>query len=347
MDPRGVPFFTLSETGEPIVLYEDGTATPLPLGGVSHAGDGFDGAAGTGTPPQATIRPATGTTSVSRRGASAGGGAGTDDVPHYAGLTTEPIPTPGAYGVSGGTGGGGGGGYLDVRSRLAAARARLSGALGGGDSGYSSGGDAGGSGIPRPDQPDRLRGRYARGLDPTQAAGLTLQPTAMIPRVFPGLTPANPVYGQLASLPVGQWASILGRGTPQSIANTTGRIYERAGERGALPSTDRLLRNLRQGGGIEDSFQGVKAGKGDYESFAQPGYQYGAEPMPMGEAAYTYGGLLDSALSQEPLLTAQKYGVASGGWGSYLVDKWASMAMKKPPGKGKPVYRSVGSKLFR
>ena len=46
-------------------------------------------------------------------------------------------------------------------------------------------------------------------------------------------------------------------------------------------------------------------------------------------------------------MTAQKYGVASGGWGSYLLDKWASKAMKRPPGKGKPVYRYVGKKLFR
>lgn len=67
----------------------------------------------------------------------------------------------------------------------------------------------------------------------------------------------------------------------------------------------------------------------------------------MGEAAASYGGLLDAALSQEPMLTAQKYGTISGGWGSYLTDKWASKAMKRPPGKGTPVYTSVGRKLFR
>jgi hypothetical protein len=352
VDSRGIPFFTLDPaTGEMVAMYEDGTVTPLPSsGGVGHAAAGAPGAGGTAAAQENPVRPVSGGQGLSRADAPAGGGAAT----YGPGLRTLPPPLPDSYIPSpdypdyGGASGGGGaaGGGIDVRSRLASARARIQGALGGGDSGYSGGGDAGGSGIPTPPRPDRLRGRYAKGLDPTQAAGLTLQPTAMLPRVFPNLTPADPLYGRLASLPVGQWASILGRGTPQSIANQTGRIYERAAG-GALPSTNRLLKNLRQGGGIEDSFQGVKAGPNDYESFAQPGYQYGAEPMPMGEAAYTYGGLLDSALAQEPLLTAQKYGVESGGWGSYLVDKWASKAMKKPPGRGKPIYKSVGSKLFR
>ena len=48
-----------------------------------------------------------------------------------------------------------------------------------------------------------MRGSYARGLDPSQAAGLSIRPTAMLPRVFPHLTPADPLYGNLAELPVG------------------------------------------------------------------------------------------------------------------------------------------------
>lgn len=329
---RGVPYLTLDPvTGEMIALFEDGTVTPLPItGGASDAGTRIPGTAGTGV-QRVPLRPLTGGAGLSRAGAPVGGGDGA-----YGGdrAAVEPIPPPG---------GGGYGGYggSDVRARLTAARARIQGAIGGGSSGYSSGYDDGG--IPRP---DRLRGPYARGLDPTQAAGLTLHPTAMLPRVFPNLTPADPLYGRLASLPVGQWAAILGRGTPQSIANKTGSIYQRAAA-GATPSTTRLLRNLRQGGGIEDMFEGVKAGPRDSESFAQPGYVYGQEPMPMGEAAYAYGNLLDAALSSEPLLTAEKYGVASGGWGSYLVDKWASKAMKRKPGRGKPIFRSVGSRLFR
>lgn len=336
-----MPFFTLDPaTGGLIAVYDDGTSEPL--GGVSDAVHGAPGASGAATRTEET-RPATGGQGLSRGGAPAGGGGGAD-VPHYAGLSTDPIPSPGSWGVGPGSGSSGGpSGGIDVRARLAAARARISGALGG-SSGYGGGYDDGG--IPRPERPDRLRGRYARGLDPAQAAGLTLYPTAMLPRVFPNLSPADPLYGRLASLPVGQWASILGNGSPQSLANTTGRLYDRAAS-GRTPSTERLLGQLRKGNGIEDSFEGVKAGKGDYESYLQPGYVSGQEPMPMGEAAYAYGDLLDAALSQEPLLTSQKYGVESGGWGSFLIDKWASKAMKKPPGAGKPVYRSVGRRLFR
>ncbi len=170
----------------------------------------------------------------------------------------------------------------------------------------------------------------------------------MLPRALPGLTPADPLYGRLADLPAGQIATLMGgQGTPEDIANNLGKLYERAGTQGWLPSTDRLLKNLGRGKGIETMFEGQKAGPNDMASYAQPGYVYGQEPMPMGEAAYTYGGLLDAALFQEPLATAAKYGVESGGWGSYLVDKWASKALKKPPGKGTPIYKSVGRKLFR
>jgi hypothetical protein len=349
---RGIPYYTLDPaTGEMVAMYDDGTVQPVvsSLGGITDASNGASGAAWPGT-EQVSPSLGAGTPRLSGSGAPTGGVAPPDSVPHYAGLSTQPIPPPGSYGVGAESrsGGGGYGGGMDVRARLASARARIQGALGGGMGGsYSSDGGYGDGGIPRPERPDRLRGPYAGGLDPAQAAGLTLQPTAMLPRVFPHLTPADPTYARLAALPVGQWAQILGNGSPQSLANTTGRIYQRAGTTGALPSTDRLLRQLQQGGGVQDMFQGVKAGPGDYESYMQPGYVSGQEPMPMGEAAYTYGGLLDSALSQEPLLTAQKYGAASGGWGSFLIDKWASKAMKKAPGKGKPIYKSVGRKLFR
>lgn len=337
-----VPYYTLNEQGQPVALYDDGTVLPLAVTqGGADAGATTTGAGGPGEHGGA-VRPVPGGAGLPGGDAAARRGAQPAEPPPYAGLATNnPIPPP--VPSPGGTGGYGGGGGIDVRSRLAAARARVQGALGGGGSGY--GGDA--APTPRVDGADRLHGRYARGLDPAQAAGLTLRPTAMLPRVFGNLTPADPTYNRLAALPVGQWASILGKGTPQSTANTVGKLYERAGERGAIPSTDRLLRNLQQGRGLEDAFQGVKSGPNDYDSFAQPGYVAGQEPMPMGEAAYTYGGLLDAALSSEPLLTAQKYGYESGGWGSYLVDKWASKALKKPPGKGTPVYKSVGRRLFR
>jgi hypothetical protein len=183
-------------------------------------------------------------------------------------------------------------------------------------------------------------------MDPSQAAGLTLRPTAMLPRVFPGLNPSDPLYNTLSALPVGQWAMLGGKGTVQSTANRIGKFYNKAGMQQSIPSTDKLLGNFAKGKGIEDMFQGVKAGRGDQESYMSPGYVYGQEPMPLGEATQAAGSLLDAALYAEPLGVRMKYGSAPGGWGSFQLDKWASKAVKKPAGKGKPVYKAVGRRLF-
>jgi hypothetical protein len=59
--------------------------------------------------------------------------------------------------------------------------------------------------------------------------------------------------------------------------------------------------------------------------------------------------LLDAALSGAPQAMRTKYSSepGSGGWGAYLIDRWGSKAMKKPAGKAKPTYKSVGRRLFR
>ena len=169
----------------------------------------------------------------------------------------------------------------------------------------------------------------------------------MLPRVFKGLTPASPLYTSLSQIPAGEMALIMSKGTPQAIANKLGKTYKAAGTTGELPTTGQLLKNLSKGKGVEDMFQGVKAKKGDYESTLAPGYAYGQEPMSMADATSRYGSLLDAALYEEPLATRQKYSSEPGGWGSYLIDKWASKAMKKPAGSGKPIYKYVGRRLFR
>ncbi len=193
-----------------------------------------------------------------------------------------------------------------------------------------------------------MRGRWAKGLDPSQAAGLSLRPTAMLPRVWGGLSGADPAYQRLANLPAAQLAMLSNgyTGTSQSLANTVGRVYNQAGK-GTLPSTGKLVGNLTSSKGINEMFGGVKAGKGDQESYTNPGYVYGQEPLMLGEAATTLGGLLDASLINEPLTTQAKYGSAPGAWGSYLIDKGSSKALKKPAGKGKPLNTYVGKRLFR
>jgi hypothetical protein len=165
--------------------------------------------------------------------------------------------------------------------------------------------------------------------------------------VFKGLDPSNPTYTNLAELPAGAWAEILGKGSVQSTTNKLGKIYKGAGTTGDIPSTGELLKNLTKGRGVEDTFQGVKAKKGDYPSSIAPGYAYGQEPLPMGEATSQYGTLLDAALYGSPEAMRAKYSSQAGGWGGYLIDKWASKAMKKPAGAGKPIYKYVGRRLFK
>jgi hypothetical protein len=185
-------------------------------------------------------------------------------------------------------------------------------------------------------------------MDESQAAGLTLRPTALLPRVWSGLDPSEPAYAHLAGIPAGQMALLLGNGSPRSVVNKVGSIYHRAGATGALPSTDKLLRGFTSGRGTNDMIMGVKAGPHDYPSSYAPGYAYGQEPMAMGEAASTVGGLLDAALYSEPLNVQAKYsGILPGSWGSFLIDKWAGRALKRPAGKGVAPNRFVGRRLFR
>lgn len=211
--------------------------------------------------------------------------------------------------------------------------------------GASSSGYSTGTSTRQPTE--KMRGKYAKGLDPSQAMGLTLRPTAMLPRVYPGLSAADPAYQRLSELPAAQLAMLTGyKGTPRSLANSVGRIYQRAGA-GDLPSTRKLMKGLTGGKGIDQMFSGVKAGRGDMASYTSPGYVYGQEPMPMGEAAGTLASLLDAALINEPLRTQQKYGSAPGSWGQFLIDKGSMKSMKKPAGKGVPLNKFVGRRLFR
>lgn len=182
-------------------------------------------------------------------------------------------------------------------------------------------------------------------MDESQAAGLTLRPTALLPRVFKHLEGGNPLYTRLSEIPAGEMALLMGKGTPRSVANEIGGIYQQAGAFNAMPSTQELLRGFTHGKGLKDMFQGVPAKKGDQESYSAPGYVYGQEPMGMGSATSAIEGLLDAAFYGAPPGMLEKYG--STGQGGYLIDKWASRALKKPAGKGQPIYRFVGKKLFR
>lgn len=253
-----------------------------------------------------------------------------------------------AYG--GGSDGSSGGGGSLARDLYWQTRNRIEGnvrsMLGGGASGGYSSSSAAPSRVPR----ERMRGPYAHGLDPAQAAGLSLHPTALLPRVFGGgFSPADPTYARLAAMPAAQMAMLAGgySGSPEDLANNLGEVYRDAA-RGDLPSTQKMIGQFTHGKGVTSLFEGEKAGPHDTESYQAPGYVYGQEPLQMGEAATTAAGLLDAALYGEPLAVQQKYGALTpGSWGSFLIDKGSSRALKKPAGKGIPLNRFVGRRIFR
>jgi len=187
-----------------------------------------------------------------------------------------------------------------------------------------------------------MKGKYAKGLDPDQAYGLSYHPQAMIPMVS-NMAGGSPAYDLAAALPAYP-LSILSKnnwdGSASDTANAVGGFYDDFINKDKLPSTDKMLKNLAGGSkGIDDLFHGVKAPAGSgYE------YEYGREPLAAGEAAYTYQGMLDAVLQTTlPAQTAAKY----SGYGSYLLNKATAKAMKKPAGKGRSVNEYVGRRLKR
>jgi hypothetical protein len=249
-------------------------------------------------------------------------------------------PQRGGHPNDGGGGGGASATYWNLRNKLSSAGSSSSSY--GSYKSYDSG-----SSFAEPKE-EKMRGPYAKGLDPDQAQGLMFRPTAMLPRVFPKLEGATPLYDLMSSLPAAQLAMLSKRGFdggPSDLANGVGKLYQGFGNN-ELPDFDTLWNNLsspKKSGGIAELFQGAKAGKGDYDPYGS-GYEYGKEPLPMGEAASTYQGLLDAVLATTmPTETAGKYSAQ----GNYLIDQASSKALKRPAGKGTPIYKSVGRRLFR
>lgn len=205
------------------------------------------------------------------------------------------------------------------------------------DSGYST---------PK-EKKEPMRGPYAHGLDPDNAATLGLRPTAMIPAAFKGLGSDSPVYDNLASLPAAQLAMLSRRGykgRPMDVANSIGKFYENAGVTNDLPDFNTVFKNLtdpKKGGGIDTMFNGVKNPAAVRKATGYT-YAYGMEPLSAAEAGSQFENLLGGALSLLPTQTAEKYSLAA----SRLTDQAVLKDMRKAPGKGKDIPKLVGRKLF-
>lgn len=194
-----------------------------------------------------------------------------------------------------------------------------------------------------------MRGPWAKGLDPDQAMGLAMRPSALLPEVMPGISSSSPLYSLMRDLPAYQLGILSKRnyrGTPSSMTNAIGNFYDDFGNTNIAPSANELLRNLhdpKRGGGLDDLFKGVRAKPGEYTAYGST-YAYGKEPLQMAEAANTYQSLLNAVLEFSlPGPTAAKY----ASYGDYLIDNASNQALKKDAGKTKPINRVVGRKLFR
>lgn len=274
-------------------------------------------------------------------------------------------PTPGSAGRGGKASGFSGNGNQDPRyqallAKGQALRGKIEGMAsnlrygGGGASGASYGGSGASYGdTSSTDQPKdpRMRG-FARGFDPEQAMGLAQEPTFLLPKLFPGLSGASPFYQEMAQLPAAQLAMLSRRGSdqgPSDFTNALADVYGDMGATGHLPSTTRLLRNLTNPGrGLERTFTGTPLGaapKGSSESYTDPGYAYGMEPLTASESVYQFAPLLDAALIGLPQITAQAMG--SQGYGGYLMDKYGSRMLRRKPEKTPYIGSFVGRRLLR
>jgi hypothetical protein len=333
--------------------YANGGLHPSRTGGTDLAGLGDRIRAANGQPPGSSYREQI----YSPSGASAGP-FGTS-APSEGAAGADWAFTPSGHPTSGG-----GGGTHPLYDRLRAkgqamesrVRGMASGFGSGGGGGYSSGGYSSGgysaAAPPETPKPPRMHGEWAKGLDPTQAMELAYRPTFLLPTVFPKMSGASPAYQLLSDMPAYQLGILSKRGFdggPSDVANAVGNFYEGAGgPKNDLPEFDKVFRNLsdpKSGGGIDQMFSGVEAGRGDQESYTSPGYVYGGEPPAAGIAAQSYTSMVDAALSLLPAPTAMKYG--SEGYGGYLMDKWGSRALKRPAGKGQPINTWVGKRLMR
>jgi hypothetical protein len=221
--------------------------------------------------------------------------------------------------------------------------------------------------VPKPEKFKTPWGKF----DEDQAEGFRLRPTAMIPRVSKGLTPASPQYGQLQDLPAAEMAMLMGGKVAgaKGFTRNLGNLYEGVLQNDDIPSIDEMLAALQGGGpkrgGLGEIFGGIKLKDAHYrdvadvmgvkrkdfskklipESTLAPGYVYGKEPLQMGEAAGQLDNLVNAVYYANPDL-GEKYG-ADSGWGDYLIDRWGARASRKPAGKGKLASKKVGKGLSR
>ena len=281
---------------------------------------------------------------------SSGGGTFVPQLPY------SPARSPsGGYGASGGGGGGGGGGgsalYHAWRDKL------VSKLYPGSGSAYSSyGGSYGGGGgsvYTHYEYPEeKMRGQWARQVDPTQASAIMARPSMMIPRVAPGLDSRSPFYEDAATAPAGAMATIMSSRQrvkeptyPTTRYRPDGTTVERPGRGGNVGST-----TVNAIGDYYNNF----LNKEQVPTFDQVanqlthakknsliGMQVNQQPAGYGLSALQ--GIIDAGLSEtlDPRSAAAYSAEASA-----LIDRMGSRLIKKPVGRGGNIAKKVSRRLF-
>lgn len=266
-------------------------------------------------------------------GAWAGNGAG-----------APKSPSAGGWGGKGGSssGGGGGGGsslYQAWRDKLTAKFYPGSG------SGYSGSGGSSSSGGYPPEE--KMKGPWAKKVDPSQASTLSYRPSMLIPKVAPGLSSTSPLYQDAAAEPAAQLGMIMDgtKKVKQPVYPTTryaadGTMRTTKGKSGNVGS-----RTVNAIGGFYDSL----INKEEYPSFDELQHNLNTAGkksligtqlanQPLGIAASNASGLYGAAFSALPSAAANAYQAEVEG----LIDLYGSKFLKKPVGKAPAMNKWIG-----
>jgi hypothetical protein len=247
-------------------------------------------------------------------------------------------------GGSGGSGGGGGGSalYQAWRDKLTA---KLYPGSGSGYSGSSGGSSASGGYPPE----EKMKGPWAKKVDPSQASTLSYRPSMLIPKVAPGLSPTSPLYQEMAAAPAAQLGTIMDgtkrakqpvypttkykadgsvkttKGQSGNIGsltvNSIGNYYDRAINKETTPTYGELIHNLDRAG--KNSLLGTQVG--------------GTNPL--GIAATNASNLYSAAFS---MLDSDRIANAYQAEVEGLIDQYGSKFLRKPVGKAPAMNKWVG-----
>ena len=281
-----------------------------------------------------------------------GGSGGGPNVPRLPYSPTSGVAARG-YGVSGGSSGGGGGGgsalYQAWRDKLTS---KLYPGSGSSYSSYGSSGGGGGTYTTYEYPEEKMRGRWARQVAPTQAQSVMAMPSLMIPRVAPNLDSRSPMYQDIASMPLGQMATIMSSTKtsrspeyPTTRYRKDGSVKQNKGDGGTIGSdtVNAIGGYVNQVANQErvPTFDQVAAQLRGTKKNSLLGMTVGNQPVGYGLSALQ--STIDAGLSEtlDPRSAAAYSQEAAA-----LINRYGARGMRRDVGKGGNAVRQISRRLF-